>query len=201
MPQKKNPDVAELIRGKSGEIVSSFVSLSITLKALPLTYNRDLQQDKPPLFRAIREMVSILPIAAKLVHHITPRKERMQEALQEGFLTATDFCEYLVEKGVPFREAHALVGEIVKKLALQGRTLRELTREDLGTYGCLFEEALLERLREETSIERRVSFGSASRKEVAREIETCKKFLTQKEDMVKLWQDTWWESFRKLVGE
>lgn len=201
MPQKKNPDVAELIRGKSGEIVSSFVSLSITLKALPLTYNRDLQQDKPPLFRAIREMVSILPIAAKLVHHITPRKERMQEALQEGFLTATDFCEYLVEKGVPFREAHALVGEIVKKLALQGRTLRELTREDLGAYGYLFEEALLERLREETSIERRVSFGSASRKEVAREIETCKKFLTQKEDIVKLWQDTWWESFRKLVGE
>jgi argininosuccinate lyase len=125
----------------------------------------------------------------------------MQEALQEGFLTATDFCEYLVEKGVPFREAHALVGEIVKKLALQGRTLRELTREDLGAYGYLFEEALLERLREETSIERRVSFGSASRKEVAREIETCKKFLTQKEDIVKLWQDTWWESFRKLVGE
>ncbi|MGC8778552.1 MAG: argininosuccinate lyase, partial [Candidatus Caldatribacteriaceae bacterium] len=116
MPQKKNPDVAELIRGKSGEIIAAFLSLSITIKALPLTYNRDLQQDKPPLFRATREISSVLRIAAKLLDHVSPQENRMREALREGFLTATDFCEYLVEHGIPFRTAHALVGEIVKKL-------------------------------------------------------------------------------------
>lgn len=201
MPQKRNPDVAELIRGKTGEVFASFCSLSMTLKALPLTYNRDLQQDKPPLLRAVREMNAVLHIAAKLLYHLVPNEDRMKEALREGFLTATDFCEYLVEQGIPFREAHALVGEIVKKLASQGRTLRELQAEDLGGYGHLFGNELLERLDEERSVERKVSLGSASKREVERQIAWGKNFLTQEESTVKLWQDTWWESFQKLVGE
>lgn len=201
MPQKKNPDVAELIRGKSGEIIASFFSLSITMKALPLTYNRDLQQDKPPLFRAIRETSSILSIAGKLLAHIFPQEDRMKEALRDGFLTATDFCEYLVEHGIPFRKAHTLVGEIVRKLASEGRTLHELREDDLGEYRNLFSEELRQRLNEETSVERKISFGGASKKEVEREIERCKTFLTQESDTVKLWQNKWWESFRALVGE
>ncbi len=201
MPQKKNPDVAELIRGKSGEIIAAFLSLSITIKALPLTYNRDLQQDKPPLFRATREISSVLRIAAKLLDHVSPQENRMREALREGFLTATDFCEYLVEHGIPFRTAHALVGEIVKKLASQGKTLRELKPEDLGEYAHLFGNELLERLNEEISVGKKVSFGSASKNEVEREIEVCKVFLTQTADKVKLWQGKWERSFRELVGE
>ncbi|MGQ9473779.1 MAG: argininosuccinate lyase [Candidatus Caldatribacteriaceae bacterium] len=201
MPQKKNPDVAELVRGKAGEIVASFFSLSMTMKGLPLTYNRDLQQDKPPLLRATREMYSILRITGRLLAHITPQGERMREALREGFLTATDLCEYLVENGVPFRKAHDLVGAMVKKLASQGKTLRELQEEDLGEYHYLFGEELLSRLDEESSVGKKSSLGGASWKEIERELEICQDFLTRKRDRVKLWQSRWQESFKKLVSE
>lgn len=201
MPQKKNPDVAELVRGKTGEIVASFFSLSMTMKGLPLTYNRDLQQDKPPLLRATREMSSILRITTRLLTHITPQKERMREALHNGFLTATDLCEYLVEHSVPFRKAHTVVGALVKKLASQGKTLRELQEEDLGEYRHLFGKELLSRLDEESSVGKKLSLGGASWKEIGRELEICQSFLTQKRDRVKLWQNRWQESFQKLVGE
>jgi len=200
MPQKKNPDVAELIRGKTGEVVASFLSLAMTLKALPLSYNRDLQQDKPPLLRAIREMEMILRITPLFLTHVYPKEEKMREALREGFLTATDFCEYLVEKGIPFRRAHALVGEIVRKLASEGRSLRELRREDFGEYGEFFTPELLERLDEEQSVTKKISWGSTSRKEVEREGNHLQTFLTEKENMITLWQETWRKSFRELLG-
>ncbi|HXL02059.1 MAG TPA: argininosuccinate lyase [Candidatus Atribacteria bacterium] len=201
MPQKKNPDVAELLRGKTGEVVSSWVSLAITLKGLPLTYNRDLQQDKPPLFRAVKEALSSLRIAARLAQNIFPDRESMKKALSTGFLTATDLCEYLVERGVPFRQAHTWVGKIVKKLSSSGKHLRDLKKEDWGEYQDLFPQNWKDIIDEEKSVRRKISEGSTSPQEVEREIKMGEEFLAQTRERVSSWRKIEKESWENLVGE
>lgn len=201
MPQKKNPDVAELLRGKAGEVVSAWVSLAITLKGLPLTYNRDLQQDKPPLFRAIKETLSSLHIAARLAQNVFPNRESMKRALSIGFLTATDLCEYLVEQGVPFRQAHAWVGEIVKKLSSSGKCWRDLKKEDWGEYQHLFPKNWEEIVDEEKSVRRKVSQGSTSPQEVEKEIKKGKELLTRSRELISSWRKVERESWENLVGE
>lgn len=200
MPQKKNPDVAELIRGKTGEVLSSWLSLAVTLKGLPLSYNRDLQQDKPPLLRALKDGFSVLSVASRLVAHTFPKPERMQEALKEGFLTATDLCEYLVEKGVPFRKAHDLVGRIVRKFLKEGRHLRELVPQDLEEYASLFSEEIRSILSEENSVHRKASFGGTSPKEVSRMCAEGWEYVREEEEGILGIGEKWQRSFEKLVG-
>ncbi|MEN3203424.1 MAG: argininosuccinate lyase, partial [Atribacterota bacterium] len=201
MPQKKNPDVAELLRGKTGEILSSWLSLAVTLKGLPLSYNRDLQQDKRPLFRAIQEGLAMASIAARLVDHIFPNSERMEEALKKGFLTATDLCEYLVTKGLPFRKAHELVGSIVRKLLKEGRTLRDLVPEDFGEWAHLYDARLKEVIDEKQSVNRKASFGSTNKKEVLRMCAEGFAFVAEERKNIEgLWK-MWQKSFKDLVGE
>ncbi|HPZ39461.1 MAG TPA: argininosuccinate lyase [Candidatus Atribacteria bacterium] len=200
MPQKKNPDVAELLRGKTGEVLSSWVSLAITLKGLPLTYNRDLQQDKPPLFRATKETLSSLRIAARLTQNIFPDRESMKKALSVGFLTATDLCEYLVGQGVPFRRAHAWVGEMVKKLSASGKHLRDLKKEDWREYQHLFPENWEEIIDEEKSVRRKISEGSTSPREVEREIKIGEELLAQSRERVSSWRKIEQESWENLMG-
>ncbi|MGQ9623544.1 MAG: argininosuccinate lyase [Candidatus Caldatribacteriaceae bacterium] len=199
MPQKKNPDVAELIRGKTGEVLSSWLSLAVTLKGLPLSYNRDLQQDKPPLWRALREGFSMLSVAPRLVEYTFPKPERMKEALREGFLTATDLCEYLVERGVPFRKAHDLVGRVVRKFSKEGKRLEELTPEDLGEYASLFSEEIRSILSERNSVHRKASFGSTSPKEVLRMCTEGWEYIRREEGEMLELKKKWQRSFEELV--
>lgn len=201
MPQKKNPDVAELLRGKAGEILSSWMSLAVTLKGLPLSYNRDLQQDKRPLFRAIQEGLAMASIAVRLIDHISPNPEGMEKALQEGFLTATDLCEYLVTKGLPFRKAHELVGSLVRKLFKEGRTLRDLTPEDFGEWAHLYDSHIQEVVDEKRSVSRKVSFGSTAQKEVLRMCEEGFAFVAKERRELSELQKSWQKSFAELVGE
>jgi argininosuccinate lyase len=146
MPQKKNPDVAELIRGKTGRVYGNLTALLTILKGLPMTYNRDLQEDKEPLFDTVDTVQACLKILTAMICRITFRRERMETGAEGGFATATDVAEYLVMKGVPFREAHGIVGRLVaycieKKKALKNLTLTEFRRFYMGfgkdVFRCL----------------------------------------------------------------
>ncbi|NLJ48857.1 MAG: argininosuccinate lyase [Candidatus Atribacteria bacterium] len=199
MPQKKNPDIAELIRGKTGEIVASWISLAVTLKGLPLTYNRDLQQDKPPLFRAIRECEKTFHIAARLMNNIQPNPEKMEEALKNGFLTSTDLCEYLVGKGIPFRKAHEMVGSIVRELASHDKNLHDLNYEELEGYiDCIDREVMIV-LDEKQSINRKQSEGSTSLQEVKKQIDIAQKLLDQWTDYNTRLEKEWHSKYELLL--
>jgi argininosuccinate lyase len=146
MPQKKNPDVAELIRGKTGRVYGHLTALLTILKGLPMTYNRDLQEDKEPLFDAVDTVKASLKVLTGMIGRLTFRRERMETGAEGGYATATDIAEHLVLKGVPFREAHGIVGRIVayciaEKKTFAGLTLRELRRFYPGfgkdVFACL----------------------------------------------------------------
>jgi len=132
MPQKKNPDVAELARGKAGRLIGSVVSLLTMLKGLPLAYDRDLQEDKEPVFDAVDTLLTLLPAVAGMVATMRVRTERLAAAAPQGFSLATDIAEHLVTRGVPFREAHEAVGHLVVFCLSQDLDLHEVSDEDLA---------------------------------------------------------------------
>jgi argininosuccinate lyase len=131
MPQKKNPDVAELVRGKSGRAVGGLVALLVTLKGLPLAYNKDLQEDKEPYFRGVDDALACLQLTAEMLQTLRVRPERLGEAVADPLLLATDLADHLTREGLPFREAHSAVGAIVRD---HGARFAELSPEQLGTY-------------------------------------------------------------------
>jgi argininosuccinate lyase len=131
MPQKKNPDVPELIRGKTARVYGDLMSLLTLMKGQPLAYNRDNQEDKLPLFDAIDTAKTCLRVFAGLLATMTPNREAMHESALKGFATATDFADYLVRKGIPFRDAHAVVGRAVRQALDAGAGLEELSLEAL----------------------------------------------------------------------
>ncbi|MBA2848155.1 argininosuccinate lyase [Thermosulfuriphilus ammonigenes] len=181
MPQKKNPDVPELIRGKSGRVFGHLLSLLTTMKALPLAYNRDMQEDKEPLFDTVDTVKTAVAIMGEIVAHLKPRPERMREVCEEGFLTATDLADYLVEKGLAFREAHAVAGRVVAYALERGRRLWELSLEELRRFSELIDEDLLERLSIEGSVARRNSFGGTAPERVKEAIASARTRLSQDE--------------------
>jgi argininosuccinate lyase len=132
MPQKKNPDVAELARGKSGRLIGNLMALLTTLKGLPLTYNRDLQEDKEPVFDSVDTLLLVLPAVAGLVATMRVNTARMQESAPDGFALATDLAELLVRRGVPFREAHEAVGHLVVWCQVNDSDLGDLTDDELA---------------------------------------------------------------------
>jgi argininosuccinate lyase len=170
MPQKKNPDVPELIRGKTGRVYGHLVSLLTVLKGLPLSYNRDLQEDKEPLFDTIDTVKQTLRILTLMLPQIRVNKERMAKAALGGLTLATDVADYLVEKGLPFRQAHGVVGRIVRCCLQQERGLEELTLEELRRFSPLFAQDLFARLTLEAAVERRRSFGGTARANVRRRL-------------------------------
>jgi argininosuccinate lyase len=174
MPQKKNPDVAELIRGKSGRVVGHLMGLLMTLKGLPLAYNRDLQEDKEPLFDVVDTVIPCVRLMAGVLANLTLKEANLARALRGGFLTATDMADYLVTKGVPFRTAHSQVGQTVRDAEAQGKELAELTLEEIRKYAPLADTDLFEWLTVEQSVNRRRSpGGTASQRvdEALREVE------------------------------
>ena len=138
MPQKKNPDVAELIRGKTGRVYGDLMAILTILKGLPMTYNRDLQEDKEPLFDAVDTVKGSLAVLAGMAGNIRFNRQRMLEEASKGFSTATDLAEYLVKKGVPFRKAHEIVGRLVADCIRRGKELGDLDLESLRGHSARF---------------------------------------------------------------
>jgi argininosuccinate lyase len=175
MPQKKNPDVAELTRGKAGRVFGDLVSLLTVLKGLPLSYNRDLQEDKEPIFDAadtIRHMLDVLP---PMLQAINFRVERMRAAAAEGFLNATDVADYLVTKGIPFREAHEIVGRIVRHCVETGDRLEAVSLNRLREFCPAFKPDVAKYIGLEACIERRLSPGGTSSRRVSEAIQQAKR--------------------------
>jgi argininosuccinate lyase len=169
MPQKKNPDVLELTRGKCGRVYGSLVSLLTTFKGLPLAYNRDMQEDKEPLFDAVDTVESVLGVMRDLVHTVGFHTERTAQACDGGHMDATSLAEYLVRKGVPFREAHGIVGRAVRAAGGEDR-LSELTLEQLQEFSDAIEEDVFDILGTRECVENYQSHGSTAPSEVDKQI-------------------------------
>ncbi len=177
MPQKKNPDIAELARGKTGRLYGNLVSLLTTLKGLPLSYNRDLQEDKEPVFDSADALGSSLDILGEMFGAAEWDEKRMASAAHDALLVATDWADYLVRKGLPFREAHEVVGKLVGVSVQRGITLRDLTLKDLQSASKLFRPDALRVLDARRSLQSRTAEGAPSPRRVAARLAWWRKRL------------------------
>ena len=166
MPQKKNPDIPELTRGKAGRVFGDLMTLLALMKSLPLSYNRDMQEDKPSLFNTADILESSIDIFNKMMPKITVNDAVMRQAASRGFLNATDMADYLVGQGVPFRKAHEMVGKAVAYALGKSKELHELTLKELQSFSPVIEEALFEHLTLEHMVSRRLSVGGTSQENV-----------------------------------
>jgi argininosuccinate lyase len=162
MPQKKNPDIPELIRGKTGRVTGNLVSLITLVKGLPMTYNRDLQEDKEPIFDTVDTVSTSVAIMAELMAHLEFNEDRLRRATLGGYMTATDLADYLVKKNVPFRQAHAIVGRTVAYGLSTAKELVEMSLDELQEFSPLIEEDVFQVLSVEGSVNSRVSTGGTS---------------------------------------
>jgi len=178
MPQKKNPDVPELVRGKTGRVYGHLMSLLTVIKGLPLAYNRDLQEDKEALFDAVDTVCASVEIMAALVARLVPRKEHISRIVTQGFLTATDLADYLVKKGMPFRQAHSVVGKAVSQCISQGKELTDMSLEDLKAFSSLIDEDIFEVLSIEGSVGTRRCPGGTAPERVAEALARAEKKMT-----------------------
>lgn len=177
MPQKKNPDIAELIRGKTGRVYGHMVSLFTTVKGLPMGYNRDLQEDKEPVFDAGDTISSCLKILSAMLPHLVFHKHTMKKAAEGGFSTATDFAEYLVRKAVPFRDAHEITGNVVAYCLDNHKELGDLTYEELKQFTHYVEEDVISIFSVENALNSKNSDGGTSQHQVHKRINEIKKNL------------------------
>ncbi len=181
MPQKKNPDVAELARGKAGRVFGNLVGLLTAMKGLPLSYNRDLQEDKEGVFDAVDTVRGTLQVLAPLVRGLRVNADRMRQATEGGFLNATDAADYLVSKGLPFRQAHEVVGTIVRYCLDHGKRLDQLSPEELAGYSPLFDEGFYGYIELGASLSRRGVVGGTAPKQVREAIHTARAALKKGE--------------------
>lgn len=180
MPQKRNPDVAELVRGKAGRIYGNLLSMLVAMKSLPLAYNRDMQEDKEPLFDTVDTLKGALAVYAKMLASIRVNKKNMAAALVGDFSTATDIADYLVRKGMPFREAHQLVGRLVRETIAKHKQLVDLHLSDFQAYSKLFGKDIFEAIEPRASIESRRSLGGTAKESVTRMIAQGKEIMKKK---------------------
>lgn len=176
MPQKKNPDSLELVRGKSGRVVGGLVSLLMTMKGLGLTYGKDLQEDKEPVFDALDTVTDCLDVFTAAWATMTVHGDRMERAVDSGAL-ATDLADYLVDRGVPFRESHHVIGELVRSVITDGRSLTDLTHADLHAHDTRFEPDAVDCLDLRASLERRNLPGGTGPKAVAAQLDEARSIL------------------------
>jgi argininosuccinate lyase len=154
MPQKRNPDSAELIRGKTGRVYGSLFSLLTTMKGLPLAYNKDMQEDKEPFFDSVDTTLSCLEIMSEIISTLKVNKVNMEKAVKKGFLNATDLADYLVKKGVPFRDAHSVVGAIVIYCEDNEKGIEDLSLEELTSFSAIIDEDIYEYIDYQNSLNR-----------------------------------------------
>jgi argininosuccinate lyase len=181
MPQKKNPDVAELIRGKTGRVYGDLFTLLTIMKSLPLAYNKDMQEDKEPLFDAVDTVKVCLEILPCMLETMKVNKENMLNAVHKGFLNATDVADYLVDKGVPFRKAHEISGNLVKYCESQNITLQDVTLEKYKEQFDGFENDIYEKIKPENSVEAKKSIGACSKQAVETVITINEKWIKDNE--------------------
>jgi argininosuccinate lyase len=177
MPQKKNPDVPELVRGKAGRVYGNLLNVLTVMKGLPLAYNRDMQEDKPPLFDTVDTVKACLVVLAEMFPGIRYNGERMLEAASGGYSTATDVAEYLVRAGLPFRKAHEATGKLVLYSTVRGKTLEELTLREFQRFSPLFKEDVFSCLSPEASVRAKSSEGGTSPSEVRRQLRRLKALM------------------------
>jgi argininosuccinate lyase len=177
MPQKKNPDVAELIRGKSGRLYGNLLAVLTAMKGLPLTYNSDMQEDKEPWFDSVDTLEAILAVLPPMLTGLTFRTERMRRAAGESFATATDLADYLVKKGLPFREAHEIVGRVVRHAIDAGKELEALTLEELRGFSPLIEKDVHGALSVEASLAARNVTGGTGPQAVRRALADARRLV------------------------
>ncbi|MCD8371908.1 MAG: argininosuccinate lyase [Clostridia bacterium] len=182
MPQKKNPDIPELMRGKTGRIYGHLMAILTTLKGIPLAYNKDLQEDKEGFFDCESQLLSCIDIMAELLDNISFNTNRMKKAAEAEFACATDVADYLAKKGVPFRTAHGVTGKIVRWCIEKGRTLQNMTIEEYKSFDDRFDIDICETVKGKSCAEARTSFGGASPKSVKENIRSIKKRLAKYSD-------------------
>lgn len=179
MPQKKNPDIPELIRGKTGRVYGSLITMLTIMKGLPLAYNKDMQEDKEPLFDAVDTLLASLKVFAPMVEKMIVNEDRMRESAGKGYSTATDLADYLVRKGIPFREAHHIVGKTVSYAIEQKKDLDELTLEEMQRLCPLIEDDIFDYITLDASVDSRNSYGGTSAESVVTQIKLAKGFLDE----------------------
>lgn len=177
MPQKKNPDVAELVRGKTGRVVGNLVAILTTMKSLPMAYNKDMQEDKEPLFDTVDTLRICLDVYTRMFEHIEVHVDNMRKACRQGFLNATDFADYLVNQGIPFRKAHAVAGKAVAFAIRQDKTLDELTLDEMNSFSQLIKDDIYTFISLDQMVARRNSYGGTGFKNVAQALDTAKQEL------------------------
>ena len=177
MPQKKNPDMAELVRGKTGRVYGDLMALLTTLKGLPLAYNKDMQEDKEAIFDSVDTVKKCLKVFAPMIRTMKAIPENMYRAAGKGFINATDLADYLVKKGLPFRTAYKIVGQTVAKAIEEGKVLDALSLETLKEFSPLFEEDVYEEISLETCVSKRISAGSTGPQSVAAQIQFVEDYL------------------------
>ena len=181
MPQKKNPDVSELVRGKTGRVVGHLMAMLTAVKGLPLAYNKDLQEDKEGLFDTIDTVKFSLAVYAQLVRGMKVRADVMRHAVEADFSNATDLADYLVRKGMPFRQAHSVSGQAVALCIERGIWLMDLSLADYQKLSNLFAEDVYEAIRPETCVAGRNSYGGTSYEQVAMQLDAARKLMTEEQ--------------------
>ncbi len=177
MPQKKNPDVAELIRGKSGRVYGSLTTLLTMMKGLPLAYNKDMQEDKEAIFDAVDTVKLCLPVFTNMIKTMKINEEKMARGATGGFTNATDLADYLVKRGAPFRSSHAIVGKMVARAVETNRDLDEFTLEEMKEFSELIDTDIYEAIAIKTCVDERNVIGGPAREQVKKEIENGRKLL------------------------
>ncbi len=179
MPQKKNSDMAELIRGKTGRVYGDLIGILTVLKGLPLAYNKDMQEDKEGVFDAVDTIKMCLSVMAPMIETMSVNKENMLRAAQEGFINATDLADYLVKKGMPFRTAYKISGTLVSECIKRRIVLEEVTLDEYKTYSELFEADVYEEISLQTCVAKRISLGGTSQASADKQIQFIEKELNK----------------------
>ena len=177
MPQTKNPDMAELIRGKSGRVYGDLVGLLTTMKSLPLAYNKDMQEDKEGVFDAVKTILPSIKIMAGMVKTLHVHKARMEHATHNDFSNATELADYLATKGIPFRQAHEIVGELVLQGLKTGTNLSDIPLNKYQEINPKIQKDVYECLKPKVAVERRQSLGGTSFTQVREQIKQAKELL------------------------
>lgn len=179
MPQKKNPDIAELVRGKTGRVYGALISLLTTMKGIPLAYNKDMQEDKELTFDAIDTVKGCLALFTGMLSTMKFKKERMEASAKHGFTNATDAADYLVNHGVPFRDAHGIVGRLVLFCIEKKAAIDDLSLEELQKISPVFEADIFEAVSMKTCVEKRLTIGAPGQEAMKKVIELEKEYLGQ----------------------
>ncbi len=179
MPQKKNPDMAELIRGKSGRVYGHLMGMLTTMKGLPLAYNKDMQEDKEGIFDAVDTIKMCLPVFTNMLKTMTVKKDNMYKAAKGGFMNATDAADWLVKQGMPFRDAHAVIGQLVLYCINNDKSLDELTLDEYKAVSEVFNESIYEAISLETCVNTRIVDGGPSKQYIDRLIKLNDEYLAK----------------------